>query len=437
MGGGLLLLLGLFCCVVNFRLYNKAIINPHFNPSKRSRIQQVGGLFLGQLSLLLITFALFYFLEHQSQTNPRLHGVANGYFNQILQRQPIHLGLQPWILSSVLGVGLAYLSICVNKKPILSRVWAWKSPNKMKYFLRNLLIIATDVVSMAPFVIIISFATVWLCETVGVFFGWDSLFLTPIRTLFIAALIMVVFRKSNAFLIDWMNQYKVSVAKTSLIYILAFSFFFLWLNGSAIVFLVGQEATTKVAKSQLAGYFSPQALENKITYLIWGWWYIWTPWLSALIARASIGFSIPRALLHSVIVPVGVFCWGLPKISATNWASSYQWFSQLNIQVLSLSGLFIFIATQWGKMRALGDVAKGAMLDVNKTASPSLKRWMAFLTVWLGSYMLGWFMLGWLPLQIMVSLGGIFMSIVITAFIAAWGTFLFRQGALKKYKAQA
>ena len=156
--------------------------------------------------------------------------------------------------------------------------------------------------------------------------------------------------------------------------------------------------------------------------------------MASLIARASVGSTVIRALFHSVWLPLLTFGWGLPRVAPESWQWLGASFKLPNIQILSVTGLLLFIWVVWGRDRTVGDVAKGAMLPIRRLSKQSLDRWMAIVTLWLACYIPGWFMLGWLPLQVMVTLGGLFIMIVAAIFIGAWGAFVFPLSVAKKYK---
>ncbi len=321
---------------------------------------------------------------------------------------------------------------------MLSRVIQLKSNQKMGYFLNNLLAIAVDVVTMGSYFFIVSLALVWLCEWVNTAVGWDSLFLTPFRTVFICMLLILVFRKSNQQLINWMQQYHISVGTVFLIYIAAFAFFITWLHAFSGWFTLGQEMTNAdmVLKSQLAGAFSETSLKTRLTFLIWGWWGIWIPWMTSLVVRTAFGFTLARVFLHTLILPSVLFGWLLPNMIAEQIQMIADWLKNPVCQGVILLLLGSFIGCAWGKQYNMGDVARGMIPPIGKTSVRPLNRWMMVVTLWLACYVPSWFMLGWLPLQILVTLGGIFMLVVVALFVAVWGSSLYHLWVLKKYTVQ-
>ncbi len=436
--GSLLAFVGFFCCVVSFFVQKAPFTSPSLNTSRFSKIKQVAVLLAGQSALLLISFALFYLLEIQTQTNMRLHGMETAYIVRSIQQDPFNLGLLPWLLYSVLGIGLFYISFTYNRVPLLSRVILWKKRGKFGSFFHNMPGTVTDIVTMGPFLFVASLALIWFCEIVNIFLKQDSLFLTPLRTTFICGLVIIVLRKPNVQLIEWMNRYQSSVAKTLMICIFAVSFFILWLHSCADWLPLGTEVTdlNRVLKSSLAGSFSEHALQSRIHLLIWGWWGIWIPWMTSLVARSAIGFSVLQAFLQSLLLPLLLFSVVLSKVTMGQWLAFYAWFKMPAIQILAFMGLLLFVIKAWGNMVTLGDVARGAMIPMGRLTKRPLKRWMHYLIMGLIAYIPGWMMLGWLPMQFFVSLEAIFMLIVVALFIFAWAASLYRQCLLKKNKAE-
>ena len=435
-GGVALGLVGVFCCLLSSFIQSKPLISPQINLVHSSKTQQLILLWAGQSALFLISLALFYFLEIQTQANARLHPVETAYFVQKIQQNLFNLGFFPWLIYSVLGIGIIYLSVRSNRAPVLSRAISWKKKGKLELFFHNMTASITEVVVMGPFILVTSLALIWFCEIVNATLKLDSLFSMPLRTAFICGLIIVVLRKPNLQLIDWMERYQCSVAKTLIVYTAAVAFFILWLHGFAEGFSLGSGATdpAKVVKSALAGSFSEEGLQTRIQLLILGWWCIWIPWMTSLIARTSVGFSILQAFLQSLILPLGIFFVVLPKVTLDHWMVLYAGFKMPVVQCMAFIGLIIFMVKAWGNMRTVGDVARGMMIPVGRLSQRSLKRWMHFVIVGLIAYIPGWMMLGWLPMQFFVTLNAIFMLVVVAFFLFAWAASLCHLFLIKKNK---
>lgn len=428
-------MVGVLCCLSTAFLYPKTLTNPILQASivqkPYFKTKQISGLWLGQIALIFISLFLFQFLETQTQINTRLSFVETGYMVGTLQQHPFSLGLMPFVIYSVLGLGLGYFSVCLGSRPFLARAFSLqqegKKSSKVFLFWQNFLSNVIEVVIFMPFVFVSSFALFWLCETVNTYFGLGSLFSVPLRTLFILGLMIFVFQRINKQLIPWMTQHRISVGQLLIIYVLTFAFFVSWLHGSSDwLTLAIQIPSSEGEKSYFAGVFTEKSLQVRIQYLIWGWWSIWIPWMASLVARSSIGFSILRALIQALLLPVIIFGWGM------------HYMLQLpSIQILGLLVVFLSMWMMWSKMRTMGDVLNGAMLSIGRISTRPLTRWMTVLMFWLTCYIPGWFMLGWLPMQFIVTLAGLFMmSVVVALLIGIWGASLYRLLVLKKYKVQ-
>lgn len=443
---GILSVTGVLCCLATAFVYSKTITNPILQASiiqkPHFKNKQVGFLWLGQAALIALSFVLFHFLETQTQIETRLSPVETGYIMNTLQQQPFSLGLFPFVIYSALGVGLAYFSVCVGEKPFLVRIFSTrkfeKSTTQFILFWRNFLFSVTDLVIFAPFVFVSSFALFWLCEGVNAYFGLESLFRVPLRTIFILGFLIFIFQRINKQLIQWMTQQNISVAQLLIIYILTFGLFLSFLHGSSDWLTLPIEVPVELSKkSYFAGVFSEQSLQIRIQYLIWGWWGIWIPWMSSWIARSSIGFSIVRALIQALILPAMLFGFGIQMMSNAKWMVIYQWLQMPSIQLLVAIGLFLWIWTLGSETRTIGDVLRGAMLPLGRISKRPLTRWMTILMLWITCYVSGSFILGWLFMQFIVTVGGLFMIGVVLILIGRWGASLYRSWALKKYKAAA
>ncbi len=425
----ILAVLGMLCCIATAFLYPKPLTNPAVQMAISSKSffkeKQIGLLWLGQIAFICLSLVLFHFLEKQTQLTTRLSFVETGYIMGVLQKNVIGLGLLPFVIYSVLGVGLAYFSVCLGEKPSLTRAFlfkqAGKPSTKFVLFCRNFVSLVVEVMITLSFVFIVNFTLFWLCETVNTYLGLDSLFAVPFRTLFILGLLIFVFQNINKKLIVWMGQHHISVGQVLIIYILAFALFLLWLHGSADWFTLSLPVSSALAeKSYFAGMLSEQALHTRIQYLIWGWWSIWIPWMASLIARSSIGFSIIRALVQALFVPI-VVGWAIQDKVFVDWALVYRCLEWPAVKLLVLLGTFFFLWLMCGKMRTMSDVLRGAMLPIRRVSNRPLTRWMMLLMFWLTLYIPGGFILGWVPMQFMVTVSGLFMNIAVMMLMGVWG----------------
>lgn len=449
--GGIVGGLGVLCCVTTAFVHPKPLTNsilqalilqkPHF------KTKQLCRLWLGQIVFVCMTFVLFHFLETQTQIDTRLSFVETGTIVRVLQQHPFGLGLLPFLIYGVLGLGLAYFSICLGEKPILTRAFSLKQAfsstesgkpaTKLVLFWQSCICSVIEIVITLSLVFMATFALFWLCETVNTYFGWDSLFRMPLRTLFILGLMMFVFQKINKQLISWMSKYQISVGQILMVYILTFALFVLWLHASADwLTLPIPVSLPNSEKSYFAGIFNEKSLHVRIQYLIWGWWSIWIPWMTSLVARSAMGCSIPRALIQALLLPVIVFGLGMQYQDLVDWTLIYAWLQLPAIQLFVLFGIFFCLWTMCGEMRTMGDVLKGAMLSTGRVSNRSLTRWMTVLIFWLTCYIPSGFILGWLPMQFIVTVAGLFMNSAVVVFIGIWGASLFRLWVLKKYLAQ-
>ncbi len=120
---------------------------------------------LACLGLSLFTLCYFQFLEKQTQIDPRLYVLATGTIVGLLHKQPFALGLLPWLLYGVLGVGLAYVTLVFKTKPFFIEpclLWTQKHPQRA--FFRQLIRVPLDIYYMTSFVLVASFMTLWAAD---------------------------------------------------------------------------------------------------------------------------------------------------------------------------------------------------------------------------------------------------------------------------------
>ncbi len=428
-GMGLLVVFGLLNFLLTVCIHKGPILSLDVPDSPLSLKSAVGGLWLGQVALLFISGLLFYFFEFQSQENSRFPLLENGYFLQIIQQHTFSLGFGPWLLYAILGIGLAYFNVCVGKNPLLFKKLFANKKQTHSAFLMSFLNDVFNMAALVPFIFVTILALVCFCEAVNTIFGWDTLFLKPLRTIFICSLVIIIFRKKNKELINYMRKAQLSVGSTFMIYIFAFSFFILWLHGTSDYFTLGLASGVeeKAELSRTLKYLTPEGLHSRLSYLIVGWWLVWLPWMASLVARAAIGASLWRALIQSSVIPLIFFGMTVPSLSNSDWIQWTVWLKLPGIQILGTAVMILYIKTAWGKMYTVGDVSRGAMVGLEGLTKRPLDRWMERATVSLACYILAWFMLGWFPMQLLVTIGIVFVLAMTLIYLSVWVAWVFRR----------
>jgi hypothetical protein len=263
----------------------------------------------------------------------------------------------------------------------------------------------------------------------------------------ITLFVILFLRKTQKEAIKWMYQYKGSIGIVVLLYALIFSAMFLGLHFVSIL-LIGDkvfEVPGEILKSPLAGNFTEENLHTRITLLIWGWWGVWLPWMSSLAARFAVKTSFLKGLLLASILPIIVFTalliTPLTQTSDLNvanvgnvniWPLIEQMLSKPFNQALVLISVFGFMLFAWGNMKTFGDVQRGAMYSMPKITKRSLRTWMKVTLAMMSYYTVGWLFLGWYIMQCMVTLGGLFIFIVVAFFILSWGYSLLKSRFRRK-----
>ena len=424
-------LLGVFCCLITHFTLGGALTNAQSIQNSTAQGKSLVALWLGQGFLLLVTLALFHFFELQTSLNQRFHPLPSGTFVTLFHTESMGLGLMPWIFFSILGIGLAFFSAYLERPAILYKDVIGKR-NSTFSFVQSMLHDVVMTITIVPFIFMTCIGLVWICETVNLYFGWESLFQRPLKTTFFFSLIIVVFRKTNKQLITWMNDYKVGLGRTLVVYMLGISFLILMMHGFSDWFTFGLEDKIDFenTRSPLVGHLSEQTVQTRFTYLILGWWAVWVPWMSSMVARAAIGVSVFRALVQSLVIPVLVFGFGLPQITETHLVLLENVFHSPLIQIGCIAALLSFMLLAWGKIYNTGDAFRGAMLPIGNLPKGPLTRWMETIAVWIAFFLPGWFVLGWLPAQVLFTVILWFTVIVVFAYILAWALFLYKRTAV-------
>lgn len=457
-GSGLASVLG-FAYLLISKMAFKRIVSPHLEidtvsehtslshaPSTKassflglsSALRSLIPILLAQTLFLLLSWIFFYTMEFQTRINVRLQPLEPGTLVELMRARPWALCFCPWLCFAVCGVGLAYLSICLQRSPILPAAMFPEYRRHPSLFLRYYSQVVIDTVLLGPPIFLFALTTVWCAEALSVSFGWSSLFLYPWKSTMGFVIIVLVFRNSHQKLLDTFVQRKMPLGGLLALYALGIAVFLFWVHSFGSWFTFGVESTdpNEVMKSPLAGSFSQEELTNRLQLLIWGWWAIWTPHFASLIARLSIGKRVYEACIHSILLPACVFIAVLPEQNRE--------FLQLlfPVKVSSLMHWIIAAFLLFSLMLIFGQTRNTA--DIQRISMPSglgkpirsrpLKKWfMSMIAIYI-CYMTGEYLLGWVPSQVVVTLGAIFMMSVVFIFLGVLFSTRDHSEDAKRYK---
>jgi choline-glycine betaine transporter len=403
-------------------------------PSMRtvSSIRTLSCLAIVQGALFAISIVFFYTLEHMTQINPRLPALETGQIFQLIQTHWLNLGLTPWLLYSMMGVGIAFFSVRTKTQPLFSEIIIQNPEKKsIAYFVRNYFRVATEAVMFAPFIWLLILCIVWLCEGLNTFFGFPSLFALPFRSITIVAILMVFFYKSHAKLLNWASERRIPLGGILALYCITFTFFIFWLHGIGSWFIFGLENTNtqQIQKSIWLSNMPASTLETRLTFLVWSWWGIWTPWMASMIARLSLGKSVAKALLLPIIFPLMLFSMVHFLAQENHWSLFHDWAEKSLSQWIIGGGLLAFILIAFSHMQTRSDISRGGMIDLSsiKIKPEPMKKWTHMLIVMVACYFPGVFILGWIPMQVINTLASFAMATIIIGVLWRLIVYLFSE----------
>lgn len=397
--------------------------------------------FLGQTAFIGISLVLFCFMEKQTQINPRLQSLASGQFIQILTDNMVNLtllGLGPWLLYSVVGVGFAYMTITKGRLPYLPNVIFNEEKKLPGSFFYNFMRIIVDINTLFSIIFTVAFVMFFLTETGNFFLGFKSVFSIPLLTMFIIGLLIFTLRRASHDCVDWMINNKISLGGALIFLVLGFSILMIWFYnlGEHFLTLIKEQHMLEPLKHpdlksmpwnppNASRQLTEDVMDRRLSLFIWGWWMIWLPWMSSFIARWSIGLSVGKALIKAVIVPVCLFTWIYWQAQVSQTANEFDfisgtlfnWLDTLEARIAVSLGLCLFIWSVWGKMRSTWALSIGAMLPIKSGKQRSLRNWMTNFLFWLAVYGSSWFSLGWLPTQVLSSFAAGFMTLLVIFFL--------------------
>ena len=423
-------------CIRSFTI--PRIDAPHAHSEKLfGQVKDYGQWLLSCAALCLLSYYFFYFLEQNTQLNPRLYGLPSGTMLGVFKQHALSVGLWPWLLYIVLGLGLAYATVVFKKRPFLTDLCLISiKKTRTKAILHSLLSIPLDLVKIAWCVVTASFMALWIASLLSDIFHLESLFVRPLRLIFMGGLIVFVLRKPSLQLVLWMEKSKVSIATVLSIYLCIFVCCLLWLHATADMVSLGSETNQPdvIIKSVIAGSLTAESLKTHVCILIIGWWSLWLPWMASLAAKTALGNSMLGALLKLSVSPMLIFGMGLRMISVEQSIIVRLFLDQPWVQALAWCLICLWLRSIWGGIYNRGDLQRGAMIALRPLSKRSLNHWMSVVFVWLSCYLLGYFMLGWRFTQWILGAAACVMVVLALVFSVAWVSSLMPSGVLKKYR---
>lgn len=394
-------------------------------------------LFIIQGLFLVTTLLFFYTLEYQTHRCLRIPPLEYGEIITLVQERYWALGFCPWLLYSIMGIGLAFFVNNMHRAPTLYQA-ILPGPNRHpKLFLYNFFQIIVNIVSQATAFLITAWGIIWLAEALNKSFDSFSWFDFPIRTLVSFGIAILALRKNNLKYLEWMLVKKQGLGAILVGYIALFSILLGLINIAGTYFQLDEAIfnMTKV-ESSLGLFFNAETKYHRLTLLIMGWWSLFIPWMASLIARLSKGLRVIEILLLTLLFPSIVFLIILPSLKMGFFDQLFHAPSIITHWLIA-SLIVMVILLVWGRMHNLGDILRGAMPSHPAVRYRPFKKWIRMCIMCCTSYLLGWYTTGWLQTQVVMSLAAFFMFFIVVAFIAVLLLTIIRFLGEEKYKVQA
>jgi len=378
-------------------------------------------LWIGQGLLFLLTFIFFNLVALQTQKSPQLQAIETSDFFKILDAHILTLGILPWFIFGMLGVGLAYFSVCKGETALLYRIILPSPKTKLTQFLHYYFWIMHEVVLFMPYLLLMGATILFLSEGLFLLLGMPSLLETPYRGIIFWIVILFSFRRSNPKILEWMREKQFSMGTRLAFYAVGFILLLVLFQATMQIFSFETESQGAPLKSPLAGSFSEAALNFRLMLLCWGWWGIWVPWMSSLIARYSVGFSVARAMIHAVILPLFIFYVLSQNIKRLSQIEMDALFQMPFFEILGGLICLLFIMGSLRKVYNFSQFTGGMMLPLGKFPKRALTKIISVFLVCLVTYIPASFALGWVPAQVIVSVSAAFILTMIIGFMVALG----------------
>lgn len=400
-----------------------------------------------QAFFILATLVFFYILVHQAKIGLRIRPLAYGRFIEILQKHPWSLGFFPWLIYAVLGVGIGYFSCNYNRAGSLDYAMFERTHCQPQQFLQIVFQVMARFLLQMLTIILLSLGLIWFAESINLSVSFPSLFEYPLHTFFMFSLGALVFRTQNLRIINFMTRNKMSLGSVFIAYIMSFSVCILLMQMAFHIFDFGKQVFGPHAQgfSDLSIILIPSSeIETlRLTLLIWGWWALFIPLMSSVIARLSMGKRIFEALLSALLLPGLLFLYVIPNlpfdVSSDRFNNLFFSYFTLPLYGHWCIALFILLVLKmiWGKTYNTGEILLQAMPPHPKVKRRPIKNWLRMNIISALSFLLGFFLLGWLQVQMAVTLAGFSVLTIILAFVVCLWIDLFRSKKESKICAQS
>ncbi len=380
-------------------------------------------LFLWQLGLGILTLISFSFVITQSQSITRLQPLEARQLFGLLDTHPLLLGVLPWLLYSVMGVGIAYFCFYKKTRTLLHHIIIPNPVRKTSAFFHSIFSISNELTIAVPFLFLSATAIMLFGESVCTLLGWASPLVFSSRTVLVWFLIVLFYRQKHNRLMESMQEKKMPLGNRLLTYIWILSIMLLVYQGLWVLMSVFMSNASflmpSMSKSILVGNLSEMELNTRLLLLIIGWWAVWVPWMASLVAKYSEGYSVGRALVNAMLVPSLVFL-ALSQITI-NWSMIFIFLQQPFTQIISAVFCMFFIAISLGHVHNFTDFSQGAMHSPVSVQKYALKKVMSSFIVRLIPYLYCSYVLGWFTTEVIEIFCALFIFVLVFSFIYLLG----------------
>lgn len=412
-------------CILCLTSFRRILLKPKTEIAFLSMPMLPLTLWIWQSLLFIVTFICFNVVLMQSQLITRLQPLEAEQLFGLFKQNVWTLGILPWLLYGVVGVGLAYFTFCKNATPLLHHIIVPAPTKQFYHFVRSMFAIINEITISLPFLFLVGIAILLLSESLCAVWGWPSPLAFSVRTAVVWFLIIFFYRKKHTHLVEWMELKQISMGGRLVIYTIGLSGMLLAYQALWVLMPMPVDTSTSIHfvgptdRSLVVGKFSDSALHTRLQLFIIGWWVIWLPWMASLVARYSIGYSVWQAIVNALMVPLLFFFgWG---ISSNGWQVMTTYFQHTSVQLMSVLICLGFIWVSLRTVHNFSDLAKGAMISSGKLPKRALKKTLSAFIMRLMAYLYGGYILGWFPMQVIATVGAMFIFIVVVSFVIVLG----------------
>lgn len=223
-----------------------------------------------------------------------------------IKQHLIWWGIFPWGIIGFWAIVIAYIKYIKKGEPFFYQIARGFSPRLMEPLVKTYIEGCVTGATILAFSLIATAAILLISGSIETYFQVHH-YLIPMVTFTVISFLVpiILFKFVRKRFQRWTRHVNLKqIVAFCLILLVPVILFAAWLNQ----WVVGRHPELyKIQCEQCQLYFANIPIELRFTALLWGWWFIWTPFCGAYLASISNGRTLREFILGLYIIPLICF----------------------------------------------------------------------------------------------------------------------------------